>query len=584
MFCQNCGSEIKENQKFCKKCGMPVPKLSENITDLNKAVARSVITKKDTDQTDTLLPGNNNEKAKMPKSKKIKIIVISVVVALAVVIASLTASFFTSPAYKIYKNLKNAECETAVQIYETKVENSFIQKILFNIIINDYEDKVVQDFKDGEIEYDEAIDILKAMKSMGIDDISELIDEVDRLSGNSQNGKKDKSNKDEEDAQKPETTTQASSAEALNFNFKVGFIYLHDENSTYDLNFMQAAKAACDKYGVTYIEKTNVPESEDCYDAAEELVQMGCKILFADSYGHETLLLKSAKNHPDVQFCHASGVQAHTAGVSNFHNAYAKTYEGSYICGVAAGVKLNDMIVMSEIRAEDAKLGYVGTFEYSDCISDYTAFYLGAKSVCPTVTMDVQFTRSFYDETKEKEAAELLIKRGCKVISQHADSLGAPTACEQAGVPNISYNGSTSSACPNTFLMSYSINWQPYFEYIIKCVAGNKAIDTDWCGGIAQGSIEFGALNVRIAGTDTDVAIKKTKTDITNGTVKVFDTDAFTVEGKKLTSYIADVNFDPSYNPDTEIVKDGYVHECEYRSAPYFDIHIDGIQLLNQAY
>lgn len=584
MFCKNCGSEINENQKFCPKCGTPVSKPSDNITALNKTIAQPVIIKKNTEQSDTVLSKKTRKKAKMPKSKKIKRIVISVVAVLAVVIASLAAVFFTSPAYKVYKNLKNAECETAVEIYETKVENSFIQENLFEIIINDYEDKVVQNFKDGEIDYDKAIDILNAMKLMGIDDISKLIDEVDRLSGNSQNGKNDKSDKDEENVQKPETTTQGSSAEKLNFNFKVGFIYLHDENSTYDLNFMQAAKAVCDKYGVTYIEKTNVPEGEDCYDATEELVKMGCKIIFADSYGHETFLLKSAKNHPDVQFCHASGEQAHTAGVSNFHNVYAKTYEGSYICGIAAGMKLNDMITMSEIRAENAKLGYVGTFEYAECISDYTAFYLGAKSVCPTVTMDVQFTGSFYDESKEKEAAEILIKRGCKVISQHADSLGAPKACEQAGVPNIAYNGSTSSACPNTYLMSYSINWQPYFEYIIKCVAGNKAIDTDWCGGIAQGSIEFGELNVRIAGTDTDVAIKKAKSDIANGTEKVFDTNTFTVDGKKLTSYMADVNFDPSYNPDTEIVKDGYVHECEYRSAPYFDIRIDGITLLNQVY
>lgn len=368
------------------------------------------------------------------------------------------------------------------------------------------------------------------------------------------------------------------------FNFKVGFIYLHDKNSTYDLNFMQSAKAACKKYGVQYIEKTNIPEGSECKTAAEELAQQGCKIIFANSFGHESFLLEAANAHPKVQFCHASGIMAHTENLSNFHNAYARSYEGRYLCGITAGMKLNEMISNGEINAKKAKLGYVATFEFAEVISDYTAFYLGAKSVCPAVTMEVQFTTSWYDTSKEKEAAEALIKRGCKVISQHADSLGAPSACEKARIPNISYNGSTLSSCPNTFIVSSSINWQPYFEYIIKCVGSNKKIDTDWCGGLKQNSIILSTVNNNAAAKGTMEAIEKAKSDIINGSIKVFNTDNFTVGGKKLTSYIADVNFDPSYNPDTEIVKNGYVHECEYRSAPYFDIRIDGIKLVNQGF
>ena len=393
------------------------------------------------------------------------------------------------------------------------------------------------------------------------------------------------SNSEENDAHSSEQTeNNTETTEKMNFNFKVGFIYIQDKNSTYDSNFMQAAKAACEKYGVTYVEKTNVPEDFECKTAAEELANQGCKIVFADSFGHENFMLEAAKSHPDVQFCHASGIMANTSGLSNFHNAFAATYEGRYLCGIAAGMKLNEMIDDGKINAANAKLGYVGAFEYAECISDYTAFYLGAKSVCSSVTMDVQFTQSWYDITKEKEAAELLINRGCKVISQHADSLGAPYACEKAGVPNISYNGSTLSSCPNTFIVSSSINWQPYFEYIIKCVGSNKDIDIDWCGGLAQGSIVLSTVNVNAAAKGTSEAIDKAKTNITNGSIKVFNTDTFTVNRQKLTSYIADVKFDPSYNPDTEIVKNGYVHECEYRSAPYFDIHIDGITLLNQGY
>lgn len=372
--------------------------------------------------------------------------------------------------------------------------------------------------------------------------------------------------------------------EKLDLNFKVGFIYLHDENATYDLNIMKAAKAACDKYGVEYIEKTNVPESNECKTVAEELVNYGCKIIFSDSFGHEFYMLEAAKAHPDVQFCSALGFMANTSGVSNFHNAYARSFEGRYLCGIAAGMKLNEMISKGSITAQNAKIGYVAAFSYAEVISDYSAFYLGAKSVCPTVTMDVRFTGSWYDEQKEKESAELLISRGCKVISQHADSLGAPLACEKAGIPNISYNGSTISSCPKTYIISSSINWQPYFEYIIKCVGSNTKIATDWCGGIAQGSIVLSEVNGVAAAKGTAEAIEKAKDGIANGSIKVFDTDSFTVNGKKLTSYVADVKFDPSFSPDTEIVKNGYVHECEYRSAPYFDMNIDGINLLNQEF
>ncbi|MBR2042895.1 MAG: BMP family ABC transporter substrate-binding protein, partial [Clostridia bacterium] len=223
---------------------------------------------------------------------------------------------------------------------------------------------------------------------------------------------------------------------------KVGFIFLHDEQSTYDKNFMDAAKAACEAMGVEYAQKTQIPESKDCYDAAVELIEVdGCDIIFADSFGHESFLIDAAKKYPDVQFCHATGTQAHTAGVANFHNAFASIYEGRYLAGVAAGLKLNEMIAKGEFKAEEAKMGYVGAFTFAEVMSGYTSFYLGAKSVCPTVTMDVKFTGSWYDEQKEKEAAQALIAGGCKLISQHADSMGAPTACETAGVPNVSYNG-----------------------------------------------------------------------------------------------------------------------------------------------
>ena len=368
-------------------------------------------------------------------------------------------------------------------------------------------------------------------------------------------------------------------------DLKVGFIFLHDENSTYDLNFINAAKAACENLGITdYVLKTNVPEGQECYDAAADLADSGCDIIFADSFGHEDYMIQAAKEFSDVQFCHSTGTKAHTEGLSNYHNAFASIYEGRYLAGIVAGMKLNEMIEAGEITADQAKIGYVGAFTYAEVVSGYTSFFLGARSVCPTATMEVTFTGSWYDETAEKEGAQKLINNGCVLVSQHADSMGAPTACETAGVPNVSYNGSTISACPNTYLISSRIDWTPYYEYAITAVAEGTEIAADWTGTLATGSVVLTDLNTDVAAEGTQEAIDEAIAALEAGTLHVFDTSTFTVGGETLTSYMADVDTDPDYTPDTEAITDGYFHESEYRSAPYFDLRIDGITLLDEAY
>ena len=368
---------------------------------------------------------------------------------------------------------------------------------------------------------------------------------------------------------------------------KVGFIFLHDENSTYDLNFINAAKAACEALGLTedqYVLRTNVPEGQECYDAAAELADDGCNIVFADSFGHEDFMIQAAREFPEVQFCHATGTKAHTEGLDNYHNAFASIYEGRYLAGIAAGMKLNEMIEAGEITADQAKMGYVGAFTYAEVISGYTSFYLGAKSVCPSVTMDVTFTGSWYDETAEKEAANKLIAEGCVLVSQHADSMGAPTACEEAGVPNVSYNGSTLDACPNTFIVSSRIDWEPYFEYMINCVVNGEAIAADWTGTLSTGSVVLTDVNEAAAAEGTAEAIETAKAALEDGSLHVFDVSTFTVGGETISSYMADVDTDPDYTPDTEAIVDGYFSESTFRSAPYFDIQIDGINLLDSAF
>ncbi|MBQ8532429.1 MAG: BMP family ABC transporter substrate-binding protein [Clostridia bacterium] len=363
-------------------------------------------------------------------------------------------------------------------------------------------------------------------------------------------------------------------------DLKVGFIFLHDANSTYDKNFMDAATAACTKLGLTedqILMKTGIPEGNECYTTAKELVNAGCQVIFADSFGHEPHMIQAAKEYPNVQFCHATGTRGKTEGVGNYHTAFAEIYKGRYLAGVAAGMKLNEMIAAGKFTAEEAKMGYVGAFPYAEVISGYTSFYLGAKSVCPSVTMEVQYTQSWFDIEKENTAAKALIANGCKLISQHADSSGAPSACEAAGVPNVAYNVDTSNIGPNTAIISSKISWEPYMTMMIKAMLDGTSIPSDYCATLEEGAVQLTALNESVAAEGTQAAIDAAKDKLINGEIKVFDTANFTVGGKELTTYLADVVDAGDYKADTEAVADGRFIESEKRSAPYFDVIIDGI-------
>ena len=372
-------------------------------------------------------------------------------------------------------------------------------------------------------------------------------------------------------------------------NIKVALICLHGDSSTYDKNFIDAFKLACENKGLTaddFTIVTDIPEDTACYDQAADLAE-SYDLIFADSFGHESHMIKAAKEFPEVEFCHATGTKAHTENLPNFHNAFASIYEGRYLAGVAAGMKLVELYGDEDgkVSDENAKIGYVGAFPYAEVISGYTSFYLGAKSIVENATMEVRYTNSWYDETAEKTTALALIDAGCKLISQHADSWGAPTACEEKNIPNVSYNGSTEEKCPNTFIIASRINWTPYFEYIIDCVQNDKAIDTDWTGTLSTGSVEITALG-SAAAKGTQDKLDEVKKGLQDGTIKVFDCSTFTVEGKELTSFIADVDDAGDYKPETEVVETAnditFINESAKRSAPYFNIIIDGITAVTE--
>ena len=368
---------------------------------------------------------------------------------------------------------------------------------------------------------------------------------------------------------------------------KIGLICIHDQQSMYDSAFLNAFIATCKAMNFESDQGyvcMNVPETEACYTAAKTLIKQGCNLIISNSFGHESYMLKAAKNYPNVQFVSISGTKAHTERLKNFHNAYGAVHEGKYLLGVAAGMKLNEMIKNKKITKDKAVLGYVGAYSYAEVISGYTAFYLGAKSVCPYVKMKVQNTGSWYDSTAEMNAAYSLISKGCVLISQYSDSIGVPSACAKKGVPNIAYNVDYTTKYPSTSLASMHIDWQPYFMYCVKSVRDSVPMPYDYTATLKTGSVKILKINGNVAAKGTADTLKTVTNKMKNGSIKVFDTSKFTVNGKTITKYKADVNTDMSFTPDTNVIVNGEFAESKFRSAPYFDMRIDGITVLNEIY
>ncbi|MCR4770689.1 MAG: BMP family ABC transporter substrate-binding protein [Oscillospiraceae bacterium] len=387
---------------------------------------------------------------------------------------------------------------------------------------------------------------------------------------------------------------------------KIGVILLHDESIGYDFAHMEGIQKACSSLGIDYNDNTkviwkyNISESEACYDAAVDLAEHGCNLIISDSYGHQSYMTEAAKEYPDVTFLIATGDTAAVDGLENTRNFFTHTYESRYVSGVVAGMKLAQMVddgllTDANYNADgNIKIGYVGAFPYAEVVSGYTAFYLGVKSIVPNVEMDVTFTNSWANATAEQQAAVALLARGCAIISQHADSTGGPAAIEAEIATGsvcayVGYNIDMLAVAPTAILTSAQNNWAAYYTYAIGLAKDGKASDiaVDWSEGYETGANMISTLGSSCApGTAEKVA--EVEAAIKDGSLKVFDTDTFTVGGEKLESYIfntstmnSDFTAVQYVGEDYECIIDGAFAESVFRSAPYFGIDIDGINKLD---
>lgn len=380
------------------------------------------------------------------------------------------------------------------------------------------------------------------------------------------------------------TGSQAAAVKAVSASdIKVGCIMIGDENEGYTQAHLTGVAEMKKNLGLSddqVIIKTTIKEDESCYDAAVDLAEQGCNIIFANSFGHEDYMMQAAGDYPDIQFCHATGYQAKSSGIPNMHNFFTNVYESRYLSGVVAGMKLNEMIEKGEITKDKCKIGYVGAFPYAEVVSGFTSFYLGVKSVCDSATMEVKYTNSWASFDLEKECAEQLIADGCVLISQHADTTGAPTACEAKKVPCVGYNIDMIPTAPDAALTSASINWGPYYTYAVQCVIDGETIDTDWSKGLKDGADLITDLNDKTVAEGTEEKVAEVTKGIEDGSIHVFDTSKFTVGGKSLEELVK--SGDETATKLQAYISDGYFHESDVEggmiSAPAFEFIIDGIE------
>ncbi len=385
-------------------------------------------------------------------------------------------------------------------------------------------------------------------------------------------------------------TTAVADANAV----KIGVILVHDENTGYDYAHIQGIETAAAAVGISadqIIWKYNISEDENCYDTAMDLVEQGCSYVISDSYGHQSYMQQAASECPEAVFISMTGDMAALSGLANFKNAFNDTYQSRYVSGVVAGMKLAELVADGAVADKNMdangniKIGYVGAFPYAEVVSGYTGFYLGVKSIVSNVAMDVTYTNSWYDPTAEAEAANALVSSGCIIISQHADSTGAPSACEallEGGttIYCVGYNVDMLTVAPKAALTSAQNNWSVYYTYAMNCMLSGEEIATDWAAGYSEDAVMISALGESCAaGTAEKVA--EVEAALKDGSLNVFDTASFTVGGETVTSYMA-IDTDGDWVNDTgEAIVNGIFEESTLRSAPYFGLRIDGITELN---
>ena len=301
----------------------------------------------------------------------------------------------------------------------------------------------------------------------------------------------------------------------------IGFIYDNDESTPYTYNFSLAKDALEKEFGerVDILTCSNVLD-EEMEEPLRDLAGKGCDIIFFNGYSE--LVMKLAPEYPNIEFCQASYMDMSGVTVpENYHTFKGEAYQGRYVSGIAAGMKIKQMIAEGTITADQAKVGFVAAFPTSEVISGYTAFILGVRSIVPQAVMRVCYTQTWSSYAQEKSAAEHLIDEGCVILSQHTDTIGPAIACEKASenkkeVYFVGFSQSMSEVAPAASLVTSRICWETYILSAVEAMMLDKRIEsivsgrihgTDVSAGFERGWVEMIDLNEQVAAPGTQEAM-----------------------------------------------------------------------------
>ncbi len=372
---------------------------------------------------------------------------------------------------------------------------------------------------------------------------------------------------------KQETTAKSVDESGI----KVGFVLPSGSDATDTASYTEEIRQMQYELGLTdnqVLIESDVSKS-DSADVLDSLAEQDCRIVFACDKKYESAAVEAAKVHPDVEFCVEDGKKAKKSGQANLHNYYVRLYEGYYAAGQIAGMKLNDMLNRGNISSDNCLIGFVANRESPETYSCANAFYLGVEEVCSQSTMYVRYTDKTANYDADAESAQQLVAAGAGFMTQSVSTTAVAVICAESDVPIVGNEVNVIDCAPSEAITSVKSVWSVYYTYAVDCALNGEDIDTDWCGGYAEGAVTLTQLNDEHLVDGTTDRLMEAEKALRNGTAKIFDTEKFTVNGQSLTELAAG---DSAYSKYARYISDGEYKESSTRSAPTMGFFIDGVE------
>ena len=280
--------------------------------------------------------------------------------------------------------------------------------------------------------------------------------------------------------------------------FETGWVHQHDEGR-------KAVEAALgSQVKTTYVE--NVAEGADAARVIRDLARQGNKLIFTPSFGYMEPTLNVAKEFPDVKFESITGYKT----APNVATANARYYEGRYLAGIAAGRMTKTGVA-----------GYVAGFPIPEVLQGINAFTLGMRSVSPKARVKVVWLDTWFDPSKERDAAMTLFNQDVDVIAFHTGSNAVMVAAQERGKLAIGYHSDMRKVAPDAQLVAVTHEWGGYYTQRARAVLDGTWKSGNVWGGVKEGMIRVGDFGSKVPKAVQDEVLARQK-DIATGKLVPF--------------------------------------------------------------